>query len=158
MEQRELYYAGYELEKDLAMCRIFDELAKNPEVEILKHGRNRTVNECKLVGRAHVPTGKAHTGFEYFYIVFLYKDGVYSVNASSLYPFPDAGLDGPITATPYVVRGKHEIAQCGFPFLYTGIESVNKWLKSTTPRLFYKNGEVFTQTTEYEINIKKEEV
>jgi len=51
MENKELYYGGIDLEKDLIMCKIYNALEANNNVIILRHGRDTLIHEMKASGK-----------------------------------------------------------------------------------------------------------
>lgn len=157
MEARKLYYAGLNLEEDLAMCQVFDELEANPDVKILSHGRKNEIIECKYDKWGELKKlGTSHLGFEFHYINIQYRGFVFNIEPASYYPFTDVNLPGPINFVPYLIRDEHHIAQCGYAFKYDNIESINEWIRTAVPRPFYERGKVFEERVDYKLEITKE--
>ena len=120
----ELYYAGYKLEKDLGLCKIFDELSNNDDVIIIEHGRDTLIHEMKYTNTFSsdmIDTGKTHIGFEHSYIHFYYKGMIYHVEPSS----PEIMVGSPYYYTPFkLIDGWYE-NQAGYQAAFKGIESLD---------------------------------
>ena len=120
----ELYYAGYRLNQDLGLCKIFDDLEANDDVIIISHGRNVLIHEMEYTDSLscdRVDTGKTHIGFEYSYIHFYYKGMVYHVEPSSV----ELMVGSPYAYVPYrLVEGWYE-NQAGYPAGYSDLNSLD---------------------------------
>lgn len=127
---KELYYAGISLEKDLQMCKFFDELAKNDDVIILKHGRDCLIHECKYKNNYSTDredTGRIHTGFESHYITFYYKGRIYNLEPSSHYPFTDENDPGEFNVVPYELIDGWSKKQIGYCTAFESIKDLSKF-------------------------------
>lgn len=127
---KEKFYVGIQLNKDLGMCEIFDELEKNDNVIILKHGRDTLVHEMKFINNhsnERQDTGKVHIGFDFHYIVFYYKGRIWCIEPSSHYPFTDENDPGLFNACPYkIIDDGWNYQQEGYNMEYKNINSLNQ--------------------------------
>ena len=128
-EEKVRYYAGHSLKKDLAMCRIYDELEANDDVIILKHDRTALVHEMRYVNGYNMDredTGETHLGFDFNYIVFYYKGRVWTIEPSTHYPFTDDNNPGPINVIPSKLIDGWFTQQEGYPTKYEDISSCDE--------------------------------
>lgn len=124
MEKR--YYAGLALQKDLDMCKVYDDLASNPAVTILRHGRNVEVVEMKYTNTFssdREDTGKRHVGFDFHYIVIEYRGLEFHIEPASYYPFTDENDPGQINFIVYK-DGK----QSSYSEAYESIADIDRWI------------------------------
>lgn len=120
----ELYYAGYKLETDLGLCKIFDELSNNDDVIIIAHGRDTLIHEMRYTNKFSSDmedTGKTHIGFKYRYIHFYYKGMIYHVEPSS----PELMVGSLYYYTPYKLIDGWYQNQAGYQTAFKGIKSLD---------------------------------
>lgn len=128
---RELYLAGTQLAKDLAFCKLVDEIERNPMTRVIKKSEPCIVHEMTYAGRFYdrVDTGFTHIGYDLHYITFVYRDLMFNVEPSTYYPFTDENNPGEFNFVPYVCR-KFRKAQLDYRIAYEGIASLDAYLDS----------------------------
>ena len=130
MENKELYYGGIDLEKDLIMCKIYNALEANNEVIILRHGRDTLIHEMKAAGKwgeNREDTGRIHLGFSFHFITIFYRGTIFSIEPSSYYPFTDENNPGMINFVAYKTDGWNR-TQESYSIEYQGIQSLDEYL------------------------------
>lgn len=129
MEQKVRYYAGLELEKDLGLCQIYDDLEKNPDVIIIRSGRDALIHEMRYVNNYNSDredTGNTHTGFDFHFIVFYYNGKIYDVEPASFYPFTDENDPGMYNYIEYDITDGWYKTQGSYKMAYNGIKSLGQ--------------------------------
>lgn len=127
MEKR--FYAGTALEKDLEMCKLYDELERDDRFEIVGSGRNVEVVEMRYKNNYNAEreeTGKTHIGFNFYYINVKYKEFVLNIEPASYYPFTDENNPATINAVPFVIIGENKRIQSGYSFPARSVEEIIK--------------------------------
>lgn len=128
---RELYLAGTQLAKDLAFCKLVDEIERNPMTRVIKKSEPCIVHEMTYAGRFYdrVDTGFTHIGYDLHYITFVYRGLMFNVEPATYYPFTDENNPGEFNFVPYVCR-KFRKAQLDYRIAYEGIASLDAYLDS----------------------------
>ena len=137
-----IYKAGIELEKDLAMCAVFDECDRNDDAIIIAHGRKENIIECEYKNNYScetVATGKTHVGFAFHYVTVYYRGYIWNIEPSTYYPFTDENHPGQINATPYLLYDGLYKMQCGYAQPFDGLESLRIPTTESPLKGVYKN-------------------
>lgn len=75
-----------------------------------------------------VDTGKTHIGYDFHYVVFLYKGFIIHVNAGTHYPFTDENYPGAYNFTVYLRVGLTKEKQTTYAMAYKGLASIDEWI------------------------------
>ena len=145
---KNIYYAGIELAKDLKMCEVFDKIESNHDAIILSHGRKVNIIECKYTNTYSPkmePTGAEHLGFEFHFITVYYRGIIWSIQPATYYPFTDVNNPGEINATPYLLVDGNKKIQCGYSQPFNTLEELR-----TPPKSPLKD--VYANPITYHIN------
>ena len=151
---KERFYAGFTLQKDLELVEIIEELKGNPQVIILHEPEKFLVHEMRYVNNMNhdrVDTGITHIGYDYHYVVFLYRGNIVSVEASMYYPFTDVNHPGKFNFVIYKRVGLYERKQVSYVFAYTGLQSIDNWLSKRPTPYIHTRVKVHEQKLFYEI-------
>lgn len=152
-------YVGYDLNKDIEMCKIFDELKNNPEVIILHHGRNVLINEMKYkdnISNDRISTGKTHIGFDYHYITIYYRGTIFNIEPALYYPFTDINHPGRINAVPYIFIPNNYKQQAGYSFAFNSLKDLEKYEYKNPFKDVPKNQIILFNTSKIEALIKEQ--
>jgi hypothetical protein len=133
MENKKLYYAGIALQKDLEFCEILKEVENTKDVYILSKPEKHTVVEMEYIkgfSNKRKETGKTHTGYDYHYIIFLYKGLVFSVNPATYYPFTDENDPGQWNFVVYQLTTPATKQQATYSIKYENIKSIDNYISN----------------------------
>lgn len=128
---KELYLAGTQLAKDLAFCKLVEEIERHPLVRVIKKAEPCLVHEMTYAGRFYdrVDTGFTHIGYDLHYITFVYRGLMFNVEPATYYPFTDVNNPGEFNFVPYLVR-KCRKTQHDYRHAYEGLASIDAYLDS----------------------------